>query len=540
MAELFGFTIARKKQEDQQENLPSIVSPTQEDGAIEIAPGGAYGTYVDLEGKAKNEGELVTKYRQMALQPECDSAVQDVVNEAIVVTEDSGPVEIVLDKLDYPENIKKKIHEEFEAIMKLLDFNNNAYDLFRKWYVDGRLYHHIVIDEKNPRQGIKDLRYIDPRKIRKIKEALKEKDARTGATVFKGMNEYYLYNAGGVNSSNQAQGVKIAKDSISYCHSGLLDERNSMIYSYLHKAIKPLNQLRMLEDAVVIYRLARAPERRVFYIDVGNLPKMKAEQYMRDMMVKHKNKLIYDASTGEVRDDRKFMTMLEDFWLPRREGGRGTEITTLPGGQSLGEMDDVDYFRRKLYKSLNVPITRMDAENQFNLGRASEITRDELKFNKFVMRLRNRFSILFSDLLEIQLALKGVITRGEWKEMKQDIYYDFQEDNHFTELKETEIMQGRLQILGEVDNFVGKYFSEDWIRKNVLRMTEEEIKDEQKQIDKEADEAPDEEETPVEEQLKIEDQTEEFIPDKNISEEEKKLIESMTKFMSSMVDDDKE
>ena len=477
MAELFGFTIARKKQEDQQENLPSIVSPTQEDGAIEIAPGGAYGTYVDLEGKAKNEGELVTKYRQMALQSECDSAIQDVVNEAIVVTEDSGPVEIVLDKLDYPENIKKKIHEEFEAIMKLLDFNNNAYDLFRKWYVDGRLYHHIVIDEKNPRQGIKDLRYIDPRKIRKIKESLKEKDARTGATVFKGMNEYYLYNAGGVNSSNQAQGVKIAKDSISYCHSGLLDERNSMIYSYLHKAIKPLNQLRMLEDAVVIYRLARAPERRVFYIDVGNLPKMKAEQYMRDMMVKHKNKLIYDASTGEVRDDRKFMTMLEDFWLPRREGGRGTEITTLPGGQSLGEMDDVDYFRRKLYKSLNVPITRMDAENQFNLGRASEITRDELKFNKFVMRLRNLFSILFSDLLEIQLALKGVITRGEWKEMKQDIHYDFQEDNHFTELKETEIMQGRLQILGEVDNFVGKYFSEDWIRKNVLRMTEEEIKD---------------------------------------------------------------
>jgi len=477
----------------------------------------------------------------MALQPECDSAVQDVVNEAIVVTEDSGPVEIVLDKLDYPENIKKKIHEEFEAIVKLLDFNNNAYDLFRKWYVDGRLYHHIVIDEKNPRQGIKDLRYIDPRKIRKIKESLKEKDARTGATVFKGMNEYYLYNAGGVNSSNQAQGVKIAKDSISYCHSGLLDERNSMIYSYLHKAIKPLNQLRMLEDAVVIYRLARAPERRVFYIDVGNLPKMKAEQYMRDMMVKHKNKLIYDASTGEVRDDRKFMTMLEDFWLPRREGGRGTEITTLPGGQSLGEMDDVDYFRRKLYKSLNVPITRMDAENQFNLGRASEITRDELKFNKFVMRLRNRFSILFSDLLEIQLALKGVITRGEWKEMKQDIYYDFQEDNHFTELKDTEIMQGRLQILGEVDSFVGKYFSEDWIRKNVLRMTEEEIKDEQKQIDKEADEAPDEEEeTPVEEQLKIEDQTEEFIPDKNISEEEKKLVESMTKFMSSMVDDDKE
>jgi hypothetical protein len=364
MAELFGFTIARKKQDDQQDNLPSIVSPTQDDGAVEVAPGGAYGTYVDLEGKAKNEGELVTKYRQMVQQPECDSAVQDVVNEAIVVTEDSGPVSIVLDNLDYPDSIKNKITKEFESVLKMLDFNNTAYDIFRKWYVDGRLYYHIVIDEKNPRQGIKDLRYIDPRKIRKIREPITEKDKRTGVTVYKGINEYYMYNQGGMTSANSSQGVKIAKDSIAYCHSGLLDERNSMVYSYLHKALKPLNQLRMLEDAVVIYRLARAPERRVFYIDVGNLPKMKAEQYMRDMMVKHKNKLIYDASTGEVRDDRKFMTMLEDFWLPRREGGRGTEITTLPGGQSLGEMDDVDYFRRKLYKSLNVPVTRMECRRQ--------------------------------------------------------------------------------------------------------------------------------------------------------------------------------
>jgi len=535
MAELFGFTIARKKQDDQQENLPSIVSPTQDDGAVEIAPGGAYGTYVDLEGKAKNEGELVTKYRQMVQQPECDSAVQDVVNEAIVVTEDAGPVSIVLDNLDYPDSIKKKITEEFQSVLKMLDFNNTAYDTFRKWYVDGRLYYHIVIDEKNPRQGIKDLRYIDPRKIRKIREPIKEKDKRTGVTIYKGMNEYYMYNQGGLTSANQTQGVKIAKDSIAYCHSGLLDERNSMVYSYLHKALKPLNQLRMLEDAVVIYRLARAPERRVFYIDVGNLPKMKAEQYMRDMMVKHKNKLIYDASTGEVRDDRKFMTMLEDFWLPRREGGRGTEITTLPGGQSLGEMDDVDYFRRKLYKSLNVPVTRMEAEGNFNLGRSSEITRDEVKFNKFIMRLRTRFSILFDEILEIQLALKGVITRAEWKEMKQDIHFDYQEDNHFTELKDTEIMQGRLQILGEIDGYVGRYFSGDWVRKNVLRMTEEDIKNEQKQIDKEESDDPDAEEKETPRPIA---QTEAFEPPEEISAEEKELVERMTQYLDVALEKD--
>ena len=476
----------------------------------------------------------------MVQQPECDSAVQDVVNEAIVISEDSGPVNIVLDKLDYPQSIKKKITEEFESVLKMLDFNNTAYDIFRKWYVDGRLYYHIVIDEKNPRQGIKDLRYIDPRKIRKIREPIKEKDKRTGATLYKGMNEYFMYTQGGMTSTNQTQGVKIAKDSIAYCHSGLLDERNSMVYSYLHKAMKPLNQLRMLEDAVVIYRIARAPERRVFYIDVGNLPKMKAEQYMRDMMVKHKNKLIYDASTGEVRDDRKFMTMLEDFWLPRREGGRGTEITTLPGGQSLGEMDDVDYFRRKLYKSLGVPITRMESENNFNIGRSSEITRDEVKFNKFIMRLRSRFSILFDELLEIQLALKGVITRAEWKEMKQDIHFDFQEDNHFTELKDTEIMQGRLQILGEIDSYVGRYFSGDWVRKNVLRMTEQDIKDEQKQIDKEESDAPDEEDPDAEENESPRPiaQTEEFVIPEEISEEEKDLIKKMSVILDDVLEED--
>jgi len=540
MAELFGFTIARKKTESEQENLPSIVSPTIEDGSIEIAPGGAYGTYVDLEGKAKNEGDLVTKYREMSIQPECDYAIQDIVNEAIVVDENSGPCEIILDKLEVSASVKKKIRESFYEIYDMLDFQNNAYDIFRKWYIDGRLYYHIVIDEKNPRAGIKDLRYIDPRKIRKIKEPIKEKDKRTGVTVYKGANEYYLYNGQGITTANQAQGVKIAKDSICYVHSGILDNRNNMIYSHLHKAIKPLNQLRMLEDAVVIYRLARAPERRIFYIDVGNLPKMKAEQYLRDMMTKHKNKLTYDASTGEVRDDRKFMTMLEDFWLPRREGGRGTEITTLPGGQNLGEMEDVDYFRRKLYKSLNVPTARMEQENQFQLGRASEITRDELKFNKFIKRLRNRFAMMFDELLEIHLALTGVTTRKEWQKMKQDVYYDFMEDNHFTELKDTEIMTERLRLLGDIDNYVGKYFSQAWIRTNVLRLTEDEIEEIEKQIGQEGggeeDDASPEEEIAVEEQLKIEDQTEEFIPDKNISEEEKELLKSMTRFMDSNAD----
>lgn len=538
MAELFGFTIARKKTDAEQETLPSIVSPAQEDGSIEIAPGGAYGTYVDLEGKAKNESDLVTKYREMSIQPECDSAIQDIVNEAIVIDEKEGPVTIVLDDIDYNESIKKKIREAFDDILKMLDFQNNAYDLFRKWYIDGRLYHHIVIDEKNPRLGIKDLRYIDPRKIRKIKEPIKEKDKRSGATIYKGMNEYYMYNASGITVKNQAQGVKIAKDSISYCHSGILDNRNSLIYSHLHKAIKPLNQLRMLEDAVVIYRLARAPERRIFYIDVGNLPKMKAEQYLRDMMVKHKNKLTYDAQTGEVRDDRKFMTMLEDFWLPRREGGRGTEITTLPGGQNLGEMDDVDYFRRKLYKSLNVPTSRMEAENQFNLGRASEITRDELKFNKFIQRLRNRFNTLFNDLLEIHLALMGVTTRKEWQEIKQHVYYDYVEDNHFSELKQTEVLTERLRLLGDIDSYVGKYFSEAWVRKNVIRMTEEEIEQTDDEIKQEGGDGDQEDEfesvIPVVEQEPVED----FEPPEEMSEEEKQLVEKMTQVLDDVLTED--
>jgi len=546
MAELFGFTIARKKTEDEQEKLPSIVSPTQEDGSVEIAPGGAYGTYVDLEAKAKNESDLVSKYREMSIQPEADYAIQDIVNEAIVVDENSGPCEIVLDKLQQPATIKKKIRQAYAEIFNMLDFQNNAYDIFRKWYIDGRLYYHIVIDETNLKAGIKDLRYIDPRKIRKVKEPIKEKDKRTGVTVYKGSNEYYMYNPKGITTANQAQGVKIAKDSIAYCHSGIVDNRGSMIYSNLHKAIKPLNQLRMLEDAVVIYRLARAPERRIFYIDVGNLPKMKAEQYLRDMMVKHKNKLTYDATTGEVRDDRKFMTMLEDFWLPRREGGRGTEITTLPGGQNLGEMEDVDYFRRKLYKSLNVPTARMEQENQFQLGRASEITRDELKFNKFIKRLRNRFSMLFDEILEIHLALKGVTTRKEWQQMKQDIYYDFMEDNHFTELKDTEIMTERLRLLGDIDSYVGKYFSEQWVRTNVLRLTEDEVEEIQTQIDQEGggggeddfgDEPDDQGPPPDQDEPTVEPVEEEYVPEE-ITEEEKELVDKMNQVLDDVLTED--
>jgi len=545
MAELFGFTIARKKTEDEQGKLPSIVSPSQEDGSVEIAPGGAYGTYVDLEAKAKNESDLVSKYREMSIQPEADYAIQDIVNEAIVVDENSGPCEIVLDKLQQPAMIKKKIRQAYSEVFNMLDFQNNAYDIFRKWYIDGRLYYHIVIDETNLKAGIKDLRYIDPRKIRKVKEPIKEKDKRTGVTVYKGSNEYYMYNAKGITTANQAQGVKIAKDSIAYCHSGLIDSRGGMIYSNLHKAIKPLNQLRMLEDAVVIYRLARAPERRIFYIDVGNLPKMKAEQYLRDMMVKHKNKLTYDATTGEVRDDRKFMTMLEDFWLPRREGGRGTEITTLPGGQNLGEMEDVDYFRRKLYKSLNVPTARMEQENQFQLGRASEITRDELKFNKFIKRLRNRFSMLFDELLEIHLALKGVTTRKEWQQMKQDIYYDFMEDNHFTELKDTEIMTERLRLLGDIDSYVGKYFSEQWVRTNVLRLTEDEVEEIQTQIDKEGGggeddfgDEPDDQGPPPDEDEPTVEPVEEYEPEEeSITEEEKELVDKMNQVLNDVLED---
>ena len=542
--ELFGFEILKKKSEEQ---IPSIVSPAKEDGSIEVAPGGAYGTYVDMDGKAKSEGELVSKYRQMSVQPECDIAIQDIINEAISMdTTTDNAVEVSLDKLKISASIKNKIREEFNNIIGLLDFNNEAYDIFKKWYVDGRLYYHIVIDDKNPKSGIADLRYIDPRKIRKIKEPIKEKDPRTGAILYKGVNEYYMYNAKGLTNAGAAEGVRLAPDSICYAHSGVLDSRNMLIYGHLHKAIKPLNQLRMLEDAVVIYRLARAPERRIFYIDVGNLPKMKAEQYLRDMMVKHKNKLTYDATTGEVRDDRKFMTMLEDFWLPRREGGRGTEITTLPGGQNLGEMEDVEYFKKKLFHSLNVPISRLESENAFQIGRSSEITRDELKFSKFIDRLRIRFAQMFNDLLEIQLALKGITTRDEWKEMKIAVSYKWPRDNHFTELKESEILRNRLEILADVDQHVGKYFSLAWIRKNVLLMSEEEIdkidteiKDEEGDSDMGDDDGGWEETKPILPQLETKQETASFenIENEKLSEEEKALIAKFDHVLDSAVED---
>ena len=542
--ELFGFRIGRKEEEQKikDENLKSFVPPSLDDGAVEIAAGGAYGTYVDLEGSAKSEAELVTRYREMSLQPECDSAIDDVVNEAIVYNEKEPAISIVLDDLKgVGAGVKNKIHQEFDNIMRMLNFTTNSYDTFRKWYIDGRLYYHLVIDESNPRAGIQELRYIDPRKIRKIKQPIKKKDEKTNTILTKGYLEYYIFHPRGINRSNQ--GLKISKDSICYCHSGLLDQRMLLVLGHLHKAIKPLNQLRMLEDASVIYRLARAPERRIFYIDVGNLPKIKAEQYLRDMMVKHKNKLVYDASTGEVRDDRKFMTMLEDFWLPRREGGKGTEITSLPGGQNLGEMEDIEYFKRKLYKALNVPVSRMEAENNFNLGRASEITRDELKFTKFIARLRNKFTTLFDQLLETQLILTGVTTRAEFREMREHIHYDFLEDNHFSELKNAEIMGDRLRLLGEVDSFVGRYFSQEYVKKYILHMNEDDIKREADLIKKEADEAPDDEmgdeEQPQQDQPQPEPQQpqESFQAANTISEEEKSLVQSMTKIMETVSDD---
>ena len=482
--ELFGFRIG--KAEEQKDSIVSFAPPEPDDGSLTIAQGGVFGTTIDLEGTAKNESALITKYREMLLQPECEKAIDDIVNEAIVGDNKEQSVQIILEDTELPKSIKTKINEEFDTVLSLLNFNTKSYSIFRDWYVDGRLYYHVMIDTKNPRAGIKELRYIDPRKIKKIRSEKRDNNNpnQTNKTVInKKYDEYFIYQPTGLGTNTE--GIKIAVDSIAYSHSGVLDQRNYMVLSYLHKAIKPLNQLRMLEDATVIYRLARAPERRIFYIDVGNLPKGKAEQYLRDMMAKHKNKLVYDAETGAVRDDRKFLTMLEDYWLPRRDGGRGTEITTLPGGQNLGEIDDVLYFRKKLYESLNVPTSRLESDGQFNMGRSSEITRDELKFSKFVFRLRQKFSEMFFIILEKQLLLKGIMTKQEWNEIKDKIYFDYIEDNHFSELKEAEIIQNRLTVLADADQYAGKYFSDTWIRKNVLMMTEDEIEDIKKQIEDE-------------------------------------------------------
>ena len=487
--QLFGFSLERAKKVPKG---PSFVQKDSLDGSQPVVGGGYYGYSVDFDGQLRNEYELITRYREMVLNPECDSAVDDVVNETICGNFDDVPVSVELSNLKTSEKIKKLIREEFDEVLRLLDFDNRSYEIFRRWYVDGRLFFHKVIDPKAPRKGLTELRYVDPRKIRKVTEyeaknpqQLRTQDLNTQLTQKSA--EYFLYNPKGLRNSTN-QGMKIAPDSICYVHSGVQDLNKNLVLSHLHKAIKAVNQLRMIEDSLVIYRLSRAPERRIFYIDVGNLPKNKAEQYLREVMGRYRNKLVYDANTGEIKDDKKFMSMLEDFWLPRREGGRGTEISTLPGGQNLGELEDVKYFQKKLYKSLNVPNSRLETETTFNIGRAAEITRDEVKFQKFVARLRKRFGELFVDLLKTQLVLKGICSIEEWEEMKEHIQFDFIADNYFSELKDIEIRNERMNEVNQMDPYVGKYFSIEHIRRHVLKQTDVEIKEIDKQIEREMEE----------------------------------------------------
>ena len=504
MSKLFGFSI-----EDNESLSPGAVSPippNNEDGVDHYASSGFFGSYVDLEGVYKTEFELIKRYREMALHPEVDSAIEDIVNEAIVSDSNDSPVEIELSNLNASDGIKDKIRKEFKYILDLLDFDKKAHEIYRNWYIDGRIYYHKIIDLKNPQEGIQELRYIDAMKMRYIRqEKKKEGDKATELRrlnsfqrnenpmdyEFPELDEYFVYNpkvqfpTANPSQTGQGKGIKMTKDSVVYCTSGLVDRNKGNTLSYLHKSIKALNQLRMIEDSLVIYRLSRAPERRIFYIDVGNLPKVKAEQYLRDVMMRYRNKLVYNADTGEIRDDKKYMAMLEDFWLPRREGGRGTEISTLPGGQNLGEITDIEYFKKKLFRALNVPPSRMDGEGGFNLGRSSEILRDELKFTKFVGRLRKRFSNMFNDMLKTQLILKNIITPEDWERMSEHIQYDFLYDNHFSELKETELMNERLALLQTAEPYVGKYYSQDYVRRKILRQTDVEILEQDKLIDSE-------------------------------------------------------
>jgi hypothetical protein len=485
---LFGFTISRQKSEEDSAVQKSFAPQTNDDGALTITSAAYYGTYVDLDGTAKNEVELISRYREMAMQPEIESAIDDIVNEAICQDDDGKTIAIVLDNLKQPDKIKDSIKKEFQNVLRLFNYNQMAQDIFRRYYIDGRMYYHIIIDRENPTEGIKELRYIDPRKLRKVREMKRKKDERTGVDIVDTVNEYYIYNdkvVTGTSSNFGPVGVRITTDSVISVVSGLMDSRRAAVLSYLHKAIKPLNQLRMIEDAIVIYRISRAPERRIFYIDVGNLPKLKAEQYLRDIMVKYKNKVVYDANTGEVRDDRKYLSMMEDYWLPRREGGKGTEITTLPGGQNLGELEDIKYFQRKLYGALSVPISRLEPDQGFSLGRSAEVTRDELKFSKFVERMRIKFSDVFDQTLRVQCVLKGICTEEEWNEFKEQIHYDFIKDNNFSELKEAELITNRLQLLSSVDAYTGTYFSQAWIQRNVLRLSDDDIAEMQKEIEKE-------------------------------------------------------
>ena len=489
MAKLFGFSI-----EDSEPLSPTAVSPVppnNEDGSDHYMSSGFFGSYVDIEGIYKTEYDLIKRYRELALQPEADSAIEDIVNEAIVSDTNDVPVQINLDNLNASDGIKTKVRQEFKHIVDLLDFDKKAHEIYRNWYVDGRIYYHKIIDLKKPEEGIQELRYVDALKMRYVRQEKKAEGDKykinTGNSPnpmeykFPEIEEYFIYNASGkyptgnINATGASQGMKIAKDAITYCTSGLVDRNKGSTLSYLHKAIKSINQLRMIEDSLVIYRLSRAPERRIFYIDVGNLPKVKAEQYLRDVMMRYRNKLVYDANTGEIRDDKKYMAMLEDFWLPRREGGRGTEISTLPGGQNLGEITDIEYFKKKLYRSLNVPPSRMDGEGGFNLGRSSEILRDELKFTKFVGRLRHRFSRMFDDMLKTQLILKNIITPEDWEIMSEHIQYDFLYDNHFSELKEVELFNERITVAAAAEPYVGRYYSQDYVRRKILRQTDIEI-----------------------------------------------------------------
>jgi capsid assembly protein Gp20 len=486
---LFGWEFLRV---EPVEPRPSFAPRESDDGAVIVAAGGAFGTYVDLDGTVRTEAELVTKYREMALQPEIMTAVDEIINESMSLDE-KDIVEINLDNLEnMSDSLKEKIRAEFDNCLNILNFRKQAYEIYRRWYIDGRLYYHVIIDEDNPKAGIQEIRYVDPRKIRKIREISKR--TVPGGTDFgqtnipKTQNEYYIFNDRGFNYGNKVvgpstAGLKIAKDSILHVTSGLTDNQGTMVLGYLHLAIKAINQLRTLEDALVIYRLSRAPERRIWYIDVGNLPKMKAEQYVREIMVKHKNRLIYDSESGQIRDDRKFMTMLEDYWLPRREGGRGTEVTTLPGGQNLGQMEDVLYFQKKLYQTLFVPVNRLNSDALFSIGRATEVTRDEIKFSRFVSRLRSRFSQLFTKMLEKQLALKQVMTLEEFAIVGPELVYDFARDNYFTELKDNEILSARTEVARSMQDMVGKYYSQSWLRKNVLQQSDDDIEQMDREIE---------------------------------------------------------
>jgi len=476
--QIFGIEISRKKDKEP----ASVVPPFNDDGSTVVtsAAAGYYSQVLELEARIKNENDLIRRYREVSQYSDCDSAIEDIINEAIVTDGKDPSVEINLDDLKVSAGVKTKITDEFKTILNLLQFEYKGHDIFRTWYIDGRTYYHVLVDEVNQKNGITELRPIDPRKIRKIKNVKKEKNDK-GVEIVKDVEEYYLYNDKGITETS-VQGVKLPTDSVIYTSSGLVDSNSGMILSYLHKSIKLVNQLKMMEDALVIYRISRAPERRIFYVDVGNLPKIKAEQYVNDLMNKFRNKVVYDASTGEIRDDRKHLSMMEDFWMPRREGGKGTEITTLPGAQTLGQIEDIQYFQNKLYQALNVPVSRLKPDQGFSLGKSSEITRDEIKFNKFIQRIRSKFSSMFLDILRIQLILKGVINPDEWDtDIKQFIRFDYNKDNYYSELKENEIMQGRLAALATIDPYVGKYYSIEWVNKNILQMTDDDIKEIEKQ-----------------------------------------------------------